>query len=504
MRERILRHKVGVATIVAAIVVGLLTIYAVPLNPPLGDCFGGVLSKDPLHCYALEQAHRQGVIDVQTVYDADGMLYFSLRQDEDVADRGNDTDEVLYFSLRRDTDVADNIRNFIKAKSSEFYDRWPDEVPDLSFYRKCEEGLRPTYRECYLEVGLSYAALPKSAVYDDIRFHTGGETGRRLLPGWATWRQVWPATASGASGSSETPTTFDVSDVDMTNLPVDACPEVLYGDPIDFCSRDQDVALSVVGVEFGGEKMYVQVKDPPEDAAGIHHFRKVIDPCYDVAGRCVYMATTTVARIVNGVETHVATSTQVTIHYEGPPPPADSIVIVPVKYGPGELVRWTEILDRFATSTGNTIGITGARLQDNSGSFHGHTVFRTSPASLVSLAPAISGGYGLDWTTVRDTIVVWGFDAQRIADALPTLLPLLGIPVDAVGIVDTEWRGSNVYAVHDVLSLDADTSPSPLHFASTVGVPLPLLLLARNVGVALVVGGVVALGLRLRRRRAPG
>ena len=500
MRERILRHKVGVATIVAAIVVGLLTIYAVPLNPPLGDCFGGVLSKDPLHCYALEQARRQGVIDVQTVYDADGMLYFSLRQDEDVADRGNDTDEVLYFSLRRDTDVADNIRNFIKAKSSEFYDRWPDEVPDLSFYRKCEEGLRPTYRECYLEVGLSYAALPKSAVYDDIRFHTGGETGRRLLPGWATWRQVWPATASGASGSSETPTTFDVSDVDMTNLPVDACPEVLYGDPIDFCSRDQDVALSVVGMEFGGEKMYVQVKDPPEDAAGIHHFRKVIDPCYDVAGRCVYMATTTVKRIVDGVETHTATSTEVTIDNDGPPPPADSIVLISVKYSWEELARWAEILDRFATSRGNTIGIMRAMVGKNS---WGSTTAVWTTDNLRRASKDSFAHY--DPSSIRKTIAVLGFDAQRIAVALPTLLPLLGIPVDAVGFVDTEWRGSNVYAVHDVLALDVDTSPSPpVHFASTVGVPLPLLLLARNVGVVLVVGGVVALGLRLRRWRAPG
>ena len=108
MREHLLRHKVGVATIVAAIVVGLLTIYAVPLNPPLGDCFGGVLSKDPLHCYALEQADRQGIIDVEAIYDAEGMLYFSLRQNDP---------------------VGSHVYEFLKTKSYEFYDRWPDDVP---------------------------------------------------------------------------------------------------------------------------------------------------------------------------------------------------------------------------------------------------------------------------------------------------------------------------------------------------------------------------------------
>ena len=35
----------------------------------------------------------------------------------------------------------------------------------------------------------------------------------------------------------------------------------------------------------------------------------------------------------------------------------------------------------------------------------------------------------------RETIRVWALDAQRVANALPTLLPQLGIPIDAVGVV---------------------------------------------------------------------
>ena len=35
----------------------------------------------------------------------------------------------------------------------------------------------------------------------------------------------------------------------------------------------------------------------------------------------------------------------------------------------------------------------------------------------------------------RETIRVWTLDAQHVANALPTLLPQLGIPIDAVGVV---------------------------------------------------------------------
>ena len=42
---------------------------------------------------------------------------------------------------------------------------------------------------------------------------------------------------------------------------------------------------------------------------------------------------------------------------------------------------------------------------------------------------------------IRDTIVVWSYNPQQTADALPVLLPQLGIPVDAVGIVAFATRG---------------------------------------------------------------
>ena len=493
MREFIMRHKVGAATILAALGVAALTIATT--GPSLGDCYGGALSQDPLHCYALEQADKQGIIDVETVYDAEGILYFSLRQNDP---------------------AGSHVYEFLKTKSYEFYDRWPDDVPmnpKYDWWCTPDRGFT-TYRQCYLDMTSWRPSfmLPESMAYTNVLFHTGGESARRLVPGWASWRQVWPAIASGASGASDSstaPATFDVSDVDMTNLPVNACPEVLHGDPVDVCSRDQEVALSIVGTGFGGGKMYVQVKDPPEDEVGIHRVRKAIDPCYDVAGRCVYTATTTVTRIVHGVETHTATSTEITIDYSGPPPPADSIVLIPVKYSWGELAGWAEILDRFATSRGNTIGITGARVQDNRDTYAGHTIFRMSPAALGPYSPAVSEASDFDWSTVRETIVVWGFDAQRIADALPTLLPLLGIPVDAVGVVVTDireaiWRSFPGGATGDTGNISSRESTILEGFKENlVGLRVPLLL-ARNVGAVLVAGGIVALVLRLRRRRAPG
>ena len=38
----------------------------------------------------------------------------------------------------------------------------------------------------------------------------------------------------------------------------------------------------------------------------------------------------------------------------------DQLVMIPVKYDLKELRQWTLVLDRFAVSSGNTIGITGA------------------------------------------------------------------------------------------------------------------------------------------------
>ena len=102
------------------------------------------------------------------------------------------------------------------------------------------------------------------------------------------------------------------------------------------------------------------------------------------------------------------------------------MVIIPVKYDFGELWRWSVILDRFSLSAGNTVGIITARVGVN-----------VSPGVddiwlLEDLKQARSISHEAD---IRETVVVWALDPPVAAAALPDLLPKLGIPVDAVGIV---------------------------------------------------------------------
>lgn len=476
-----MRHKVGTATIIVSVIVGLLTIYAVPLNPPLSDCFGGVFSQDPLHCYVLEQADGQGVIDIHAIYDVNGGLYVSIT-------KGLDT-----FS-----DVFD----YIIAKSTEFYDRWPDDLPDLSFYYdECLERYysTPTLRDCYLVTNLDPIYLPKSMVYNDIWFFIGEDAARRTTPGWASWRQLWPATTSGASDASTTPATFDVSDVDMTtNLPVyHACPDRLYGHRDDICSRDRNVALSILDThsQNGTDRnKYIEYVDPPEDAAQVLALKKIIDPCHGISwGVCEWTAT--FIRDAQGAPTYVDRTVKQAASVTKPD--YDDIVLIPVKYNRGELMRWVEILNRFALSTGNTIGLYEATIDDNKEPKEFEVVFTSAgpgPARMTE-----DGRY--DLSKVRTTILLAGFNAQRIADALPTLLPLLGIATDAVGVVGTMRTDANDHLV-DFVNWEVELGGPSLttRLASSLNVPLPLLLLARNVGAVLVVGGVVALVLRMRRR----
>ena len=383
--------------------------------PPLGDCFGELLDQDPLHCYALEQTQKKGLINIEKIYDADGVLYLFLRQDEPADDK---------------------VYEFLKARSFEFYDRWPDDVPRNPFYSRCtSRGY--TYRECYLDERRwrARAMLPKSMVYENLLFHVGGETARRLEPGWAGWRQVWPRGLTGVDDG--TPSTFDVSDVDMTNLPDYSCPEKVSPEEVysaNICSRDRDVAHAVVA----RHRQYVQYKNPPEDEAAIKAIKETILPCYNKVGPCTWNATTTVASMVNGVEADVTKRVEVYSERNS----ASEMVIIPVKYSAEELARWAEILDRFAHSRGNTIGIMGAVVDTNrSGGYPRSVVW---PLDDLGPAEAHESG-GTDISTVRETIQVWGGDAQRIADALPVLLPLLGIPTDAVGVVTTSWRGGISY-----------------------------------------------------------
>ena len=102
------------------------------------------------------------------------------------------------------------------------------------------------------------------------------------------------------------------------------------------------------------------------------------------------------------------------------------MVIIPVKYEFGELWRWSVILNRFAVSAGNTVGITSAEVGGNHGGYRRPVVWPLADLKKVNLS---------DTSEIRETIVVWALDPQVAAAALPQLLPKLGIPLDAVGVV---------------------------------------------------------------------
>ena len=222
---------------------------------------------------------------------------------------------------------------------------------------------------------------PWSSGYDNIYLAPGGATARQSRPGWASWRQVWPTTAAGSSAASGS---FDVSGVDVITFPDVECAGPYNTNSCDMWSRHPELAIAGW---HGYSKAYVQIKAPTAEEGNIETAKRSLLRRYK--------------------------------HNSG-----DWLEIIAVKYDYQELWRWQLILNRFALSPGNTIGITGAVVSENVDLYE-------SAVFLNDLTEAAADSY----SDYRETIHVWALDAQPVANALPTLLPLLGIPVDAVGVV---------------------------------------------------------------------
>ena len=352
-------------------------------DPELGDCFGGVFSRvDAMQCYVLERAQSAGVIDIEKIYEVGLTLRISLNQDGPV-----DAQVVL----------------FLRERTAEFLDRWPHRVPDTGW---CRNPIGPrSGRGCILN-SVRQGYLPRTADYYQILFHVGGETARREMPGWAGWRQLWPEGDSGASGAQGDAGPFDVSDVDLT-LPEPDCKKTENDAISDYCPDPEFLEYGFAGSGYQARTgiEYYRFKNVPADEAGLQALKDKLIPC-NVIGPCVYTE-----RPADGSTRERFTD-------------RDKIVpirIVPVRYSYLELWRWARILDRFAMSAGNTIGITGASVEDGAG--------RRSSDRVMLLQDGPAGG------RLRETVLVWSYYPGRVADALPTLLPQLGIPVDAVGIL---------------------------------------------------------------------
>ena len=140
----------------------------------------------------------------------------------------------LYVFLRQREPIGEQVSAFFKRKAYEYLETpagWSRySVGDCdrlvgderkSCFDRAMGGPRWRSYHSYLVRG-----LPRSKVYENILLFTGGPEARRMEPGWASWRQVWPAVSVGTRDRGDG---FDVSDVDVTNFPVLDCDQEYPG-----------------------------------------------------------------------------------------------------------------------------------------------------------------------------------------------------------------------------------------------------------------------------------
>ena len=188
---------------------------------------------------------------------------------------------------------------------------------------------------------------------------------------------------------------------DVTNFPEVDCDEEFPGSAGNryfswgSCRAWKERDLNIAGWHFDerddNNTLYIQYKSPPTDEAELEALAERILPSALGRGE------------------------------------VDRIEIIPVKYDFGELWRWSVVLDRFASSAGNIVGITGGVVATNATS-HGESVW-------VNDFEIPHWASGLYWPEVRDVVGVWALRPHIAAEALPELLPQLGIPIDAVAFV---------------------------------------------------------------------
>ena len=137
--------------------------YAAEPPPPSANCWGGALSEDPLHCYAFAEAQRQGIIEVEGVYEAGTVLYIvfdylpEISESEDAYPLWEE-----FIQLLKDIMLASNA--------------WPDRVPSTSQVHGCRhEAATQADKECLVEATfVNDDLIPWSGSYDRIKLRGGG------------------------------------------------------------------------------------------------------------------------------------------------------------------------------------------------------------------------------------------------------------------------------------------------------------------------------------------
>ena len=136
---------------------------------PVEDCFGRVLSADPLHCHVLEEAHNAGIIEVDAIYGVARGLFIYLTQDDSLG-----------------SDSLDYLRRTAQEEA-----RRTGEHECVFDPYGCGSGV--------LSTGKGYV-LPESSVYQDIQLLPGGAEARRSYGGWQAFRELWPGAPAVRGG----------------------------------------------------------------------------------------------------------------------------------------------------------------------------------------------------------------------------------------------------------------------------------------------------------------
>ncbi len=381
-----MRHVLTfVALAVAILVAGFILIRAresATRHGPISGCFGGLLDQYPVHCAALEGLHNQGTIRIEAIYESGEALFLFVGQYGHIS-QGT-------YAL-----IKDHARRELEAAG------WDVCVSDLYQDFGCEFGV--------LQDSGGFRLLPPMAGWDDIILVTGGHAALRSQRAWASMRKRWPATAQGGSGTDSASAVwdggeFDLSDVNVTDdLKAVDCRESRHSISCEFWERHPGLGIAGVFYFDNDPKTYFQIKAP----TGAN------DPSISAA------RTEIVADRYGIAE-------------------ADFIAI-PANYDYADLWRWEQILERFVLSAGNTIGLSGAEVSDNTAS-PPDAVYPTS--YVVEFRDDVP-------TLFRSTIAVVTRNPDLTVAALPQLLWQLGIPVEAVGIVvESDFKSYGIPRAH--------------------------------------------------------
>ena len=335
----------------------------------------------------LEAAQREGIIKIESIFQGDKVLYVYLHDAEPVSN------EIL---------ISDEVVEYFKAKSIKFVEQWPDQV-FYGKYETCSRRLDTSPLDCLLNRGTTWREefiMPHAENYENILLRPWTSESLRSTRGWAAYRQVWPDRATGGQGRPAIPSVFDISEVDTSNIPELDCQAPIISAHLGACFDNK--LYPNVGNIVG---WYESHQRGPDDSFQQYvHLKPPQGEELDIAA-----AKAELVKTFPGSLDH---------HW----------TIIPVKYDYQELWRWANLIDRFAYTSGNTIGIISSSVT--------HNVHRWPPTTeLVFVLPSLPEADPRNREDHRATIAVGTLHLQETVDALPKLLDQLGIPADAVGIV---------------------------------------------------------------------